>query len=310
MNYILLDLEWNSAYSSAHKKFINEIIEIGAVKLDENLQETDSFRQTIRSGLTRRLSGRFKRLTNITNEEMRAGLPLTEGLRRYGEWVGQDDITMTWSNTDLYVLLENCRLFTEWERPACIGRYVDIQRFVQEEMARRGLIADAKQQIALSHAAELLGIDVEGLDLHRAETDSRLCCLLLQKTFDRDRLLAQVEDTRAADYYDRLTFKSYVISDIHSPEIDRESLKFCCEDCGAPARRRGKWVFKSRSFRAPFRCENCGKEFIGRVVFKKTYDGVTVKHTTRPMPEEAPPPAEGEKAAAEPSAAEQEAQPV
>jgi inhibitor of KinA sporulation pathway (predicted exonuclease)/predicted RNA-binding Zn-ribbon protein involved in translation (DUF1610 family) len=294
----LLDLEWNSAYSGAHKKFINEIIEIGAVKLDEDLREVDCFRQTIRSGLTRRLSGRFKRLTNITNEEMRAGVSLSEGLRRYGEWVGPDDITMTWSNTDLYVLLENCRLFTEWERPVCVGRYVDVQRFVQEEMARRGLIADAKQQISLGRAAELFGIDVAELDLHRAQTDSRLCCLLLQRTFDPIRLAAEVQDTRAADYYDRLTFKSYVISDIHSPDIDREALKFCCEDCGAPARRRGKWIFKSRSFRAPFRCEACGKEFIGRAVFKKTYDGVTVKHTTRPMPEEelqsSQPPASGE----------------
>ena len=294
----MLDLEWNSAYSGAHKKFINEIIEIGAVKLDEDLREVDCFRQTIRSGLTRRLSGRFKRLTNITNEEMRAGVSLSEGLRRYGEWVGPDDITMTWSNTDLYVLLENCRLFTEWERPVCVGRYVDVQRFVQEEMARRGLIADAKQQISLGRAAELFGIDVAELDLHRAQTDSRLCCLLLQRTFDPIRLAAEVQDTRAADYYDRLTFKSYVISDIHSPDIDREALKFCCEDCGAPARRRGKWIFKSRSFRAPFRCEACGKEFIGRAVFKKTYDGVTVKHTTRPMPEEelqsSQPPASGE----------------
>lgn len=292
MKYILLDLEWNSAYSSAHKKFINEIIEIGAVKLDENLRETDSFRQTIRSGLTRTLSGRFKRLTNITNEEMRAGCTLAEGLARYSQWVGPDDITMTWSNTDLYVLLENCRLFTAWERPDCVGRYVDIQRFVQEEMNRRGLIADAKQQISLARAAELFGIDLAGLDLHRAETDSRLCCLLLQKTFDRDRLLAHVQDTRAADYYDRLTFKSYVISDIHSPDIDRESLRFRCEDCGAFARRKGKWVFKNRSFRAPFRCDHCGKEFIGRAVFKKTYDGVTVRHTTRPMPEKASQPQE------------------
>ena len=39
MKYIILDLEWNSAYSVKESRFINEIIEIGAVKLDENLNE-------------------------------------------------------------------------------------------------------------------------------------------------------------------------------------------------------------------------------------------------------------------------------
>ena len=35
MNYIIFDLEWNNAYSYVSKGFMNEIIEIGAVKLNE-----------------------------------------------------------------------------------------------------------------------------------------------------------------------------------------------------------------------------------------------------------------------------------
>ena len=39
MQYIFLDLEWNNAYSKIHHRFVNEIIEIGAVKLNENFIE-------------------------------------------------------------------------------------------------------------------------------------------------------------------------------------------------------------------------------------------------------------------------------
>ena len=40
MNYIIFDLEWNNAYSYAKKGFMNEIIEIGALKLNEKLDES------------------------------------------------------------------------------------------------------------------------------------------------------------------------------------------------------------------------------------------------------------------------------
>ena len=43
MHYIFLDLEWNNAYSKMHHRFVNEIIEIGAVKLNEELIEVGRF---------------------------------------------------------------------------------------------------------------------------------------------------------------------------------------------------------------------------------------------------------------------------
>ena len=48
MNYIVLDLEWNqcpTGKSGEIRRLPFEIIEIGAVKLDENLQYVDSFRE-------------------------------------------------------------------------------------------------------------------------------------------------------------------------------------------------------------------------------------------------------------------------
>ena len=52
MTTIILDLEWNTAYYPKQSRFINEIIEFGAVKLDENLEVVDDFQMFVRSRLT------------------------------------------------------------------------------------------------------------------------------------------------------------------------------------------------------------------------------------------------------------------
>ena len=50
---------------------MNEIIEIGAVKLNNKLETVDTFKQLVMPKLTKKLSGRCKNLTNITNEELK-----------------------------------------------------------------------------------------------------------------------------------------------------------------------------------------------------------------------------------------------
>ena len=37
MNFVILDLEWDSTYYVKEHRFFNQIIQIGAVKLDEKL---------------------------------------------------------------------------------------------------------------------------------------------------------------------------------------------------------------------------------------------------------------------------------
>ena len=55
MRYIILDLEWDSAYSVKHKRFINQILQIGAVKLNESFDIIDTFEVTVKSAISKRL---------------------------------------------------------------------------------------------------------------------------------------------------------------------------------------------------------------------------------------------------------------
>ncbi len=53
MEYIILDNEWITTYYKIGSRSFNELIEIGAVKLDENLNEISRFTALIRSTFTK-----------------------------------------------------------------------------------------------------------------------------------------------------------------------------------------------------------------------------------------------------------------
>ena len=93
MEYIILDNEWITTYYKIGSRSFNELIEIGAVKLDENLNEISRFTALIRSTFTKKLSSRFQRLTNITTEEMQKnGMTFDQAVDLYTEWAGNGAI--------------------------------------------------------------------------------------------------------------------------------------------------------------------------------------------------------------------------
>jgi DNA polymerase III epsilon subunit-like protein len=282
MEYIILDNEWNTTFKKINGNYFNELIEIGAVKLDENLNEISRFSALIRSTFTKKLSSRFQRLTNISTEEMlKNGMTFQEAVKLYTDWAGNEAVTLTWSNSDLYVLLENFRLRTHKNKIPFIYKYIDLQKYTQNEMIAKG--HSITSQISVANAALLLGIPIDGIGLHRALDDSLLCAEILKKVYAQKRLREYVVDTTAPDYYSRLTFKAYIIKDLSSPLINRKKLEFNCDKCGGEAMRLTPFAFKGQSFRAEFSCKSCGNKFLGRVSFKKYYDKVVVKRNTAPI---------------------------
>lgn len=280
MNYILLDLEWNSAYSTRCSKFINEIVQIGAVKLDESLRFVDDITIMVHSQLTKRLSSRFKQLTHISNDEMLAGVYLSEAIEIYNDWAGTDTLTLTWSTSDLYAIAENCRCFADGKR-FLMERYVDLQGFVQDHLHRNG--HEFTNQLSLKTAAEMLSLETDGLELHTARDDSMLSAELFKTTFDKDRLMAVSKDASKPDFYKRLLFKPYNITSINDSEVDKETLRFKCDKCGTYSKRKTKWKYKNHWFSATFKCRKCGNCFVGRLAFKKHYDCVVTKRIILPL---------------------------
>ena len=73
MNFVILDLEWNSSYSKKYKGFMSEIIEFGAVKFNDKFEIVDTFSMLIAPQIAKKLTGKVKELTNISNEELAKG---------------------------------------------------------------------------------------------------------------------------------------------------------------------------------------------------------------------------------------------
>ena len=95
MYYIIMDLEWNNSYVKSTQKFINEIIEIGAVKLNSKLETVDTFSELIKPVISKKLRSRIKNLTHITNDDIKGGKPFSAVMADFENWVGEDAVIMT-----------------------------------------------------------------------------------------------------------------------------------------------------------------------------------------------------------------------
>lgn len=278
MDYIILDLEWDNVFFKPQKRFVNQILQIGAVRLDSGFNIIDTYEATIRSDVSKKVSQRFADLTGITTEKMLEGIPLREAVEGYNEFSKGAEVTMTWSNTDIYTIVDNQKTLLKGETEFKFKNYLDLQKLVQGEMRERG--HDTKNQISLEAAAVLFGVDTIEYELHTALDDSLICAKLLKVCYNEKHFNALLRNTENPDFYKRIEFKSSPITDINDKRIDKQSLVFACPKCSSDTAIMGKWKYRNRWFSARFKCKKCSHKFMARVFFKETFDKIVVKKKT------------------------------
>lgn len=268
MQYIIIDLEWNGSYSKKAHGYFNEIIEIGAVRVNDRLEIVDTFQAQVHPIVSKKLSDIVQDLTSITAEELEDGVTFAQMVEGLLAFVGEEPaVYLTWSTSDLLVMMENCRFFFGRETIPGLERYMDLQAYAQTRMGVTG------GQIGLSRAGELLEIPQEDMALHRALDDSRLTAQILQRVYEPEsfrRAIRPVDE----EFYRRLTFKTVIISDIDDPRVKRSALCFSCPECGRELKRKGEWRFRSRAFCAELFCRGCKKDYRARVQLRLKYEGL------------------------------------
>ncbi len=278
MNYIIMDLEWNNTYCKKKKGFMNEIIEIGAVMLNENLEIVDVFSTFIKAQLGKKLHSRVKELTNITNDDISTGVPFSQTMAQFRKWsAGSDNVILTWGDTDIRVLIENFKYFNGISFIPFLNNYVNLQKYAQAFMN----ISKA-DQIGLSAAAEKLGIDVDSYSLHRALDDSLLTADLFRKIYN-EHMLSSYTLKCDTSFYSKITFKPKVITDINSPLIDKSKMRCLCDVCGSVCERITEWRVINQAFRAVFVCKKCKRKIRFTIRFKEYYDRVDIKSSSVPF---------------------------
>lgn len=202
MNYIVFDLEWNQpANETVVVKepvyLTGEIIEIGAVKLDENFRIVDELRLYIKPKYYTKMHRKIASLTHINDKCLEEkGMPFPEACRRFQQWCTAEYAYMTWSDSDLPVLIDNMLLYglDVSEIPVCY----DIQRIFAREIMR------TDRQYSLDAAIEILGEQGDQAHdaLHDARNTVKVCDHLDLDTYLEEygsRVFAELPRTRVYD---------------------------------------------------------------------------------------------------------------
>ena len=153
--------------------------------------------------------------------------------------------------------------------------FLDLQKLVQAKMRGKGY--ESKNQVSLESAAEFFGVSIEEFSMHTALDDSTVCAKLLKICYDESVFKTLLKDTKNPDFYRRLHFKAYPITDINDSSLDKAKFSFLCPECGEKLSRISKWKYRNHWFSSPFRCAECNDKYIGRVYAKMTFEGVNYK---------------------------------
>lgn len=118
MHYIIMDLEWNQPLSYASTPFkrvgdrlMFEMIQIGAVKLDEHRRLVGSFNRFIRPTHYQKLHPRIRRITGISQDDLSIAPVFPEAIKQFLIWCGQDYVLLTWGCDDISILAQNMAFF-------------------------------------------------------------------------------------------------------------------------------------------------------------------------------------------------------
>ena len=249
MNYIVFDLEWNqSGYGKENDKVRKvmpfEIIEIGAVKLNEHYEELGQFHRYIKPQVYKELHYMTKRIVHITKEELANGVEFPQAAADFFQWCGEDVIFCTWGSSDLTELQRNIRYFHLEPISSGPFMYYDIQKFY------RLLYDEGKDVRTLHYAADYFHLE-ENLKFHSALNDALYTAQIM-----RHLDMPKVKKYYSFDCYWIPSCKEeeiYAVFDTYSKYIsrgfetreemlaDKEVNSMKCYICGKKCRKKIRW---------------------------------------------------------------------
>ncbi|MCY6372138.1 3'-5' exonuclease [Clostridium ganghwense] len=185
MNYIIFDLEFNQGYNSIKRnknaitpKCPFEIIQIGAVKLDENFETISTLDRLIKPEIYNKIHHFVKEITGITMEQLNKGKPFNEIYKELIEFVKNDrSILCVWGMGDMKELFRNIQ-YHELDTSLIPKEYINIQSY-----ASKYLKCPKGTNIGLRNAVELLHIPIKN-QFHDAFNDAYYTAEIFKKIYN------------------------------------------------------------------------------------------------------------------------------
>ena len=196
MNKIFVDFEMQPIKRTFIQKrniVRNEIIEFGAVMLDENDEEISSFKEYVRPIFTiDDVPAYLRDLTGISYSMIKNAEAFEKVLRRFVQWCkeGGEYTIYAWSESDLdqvigEIILKEIEIDDDIEY--MVANWIDLQ-------AEFGELVGEKKKLNLSKALQMAGAEFVGKK-HDALYDSRNTAEVYRAMLDKDALLKSIRYT-------------------------------------------------------------------------------------------------------------------
>lgn len=176
----------NKTFKDVRRYMTDEIIEIGAVKLDDNYKQVSEFQCYVRPQYGE-ITKHITKLTGITAETVADKPIFNEAFQNFMDWIGSWDMTLySWSNSDINQLRDECRFkIPKYEINKLERQWRDLQKAFDE---RIGL----HSSLALKHAIGAMNRDFEGTQ-HTALADAANTAAILALLQDDEEFFSVMQ---------------------------------------------------------------------------------------------------------------------
>lgn len=248
MNYIVLDLEWNQSNTGKEPEgsaLTFEIIEIGAIKLNEDLEFVSEFSRLIKPQVYHEMHHVTSKLIHMRMEELNHGKPFPEVMQDFLSWCGEEEYTFcTWGPLDLTELQRNMEFYGM--EPLSDGpiAFLDIQKLFSIAYE------DRKTRRALEWAVDYLEIEKD-IPFHRAFSDAYYTSKVMSRLENREVFENVSYDTfnppKSRDKEIKVRFENYEkyisreFEDKGTAFKDKEVASSKCYLCHRNLRKKVKW---------------------------------------------------------------------
>ncbi|TCL57294.1 DNA polymerase III epsilon subunit-like protein [Kineothrix alysoides] len=246
MNYIVFDLEWNQSNTGKDEEVKTvpfEIIEIGALKLNNDFEITGEFNRLIKPQIYHEMHHITKKLIHLRMEELDNERFFNEVVQDFLTWCGTDYMFCTWGPLDLTELQRNMR---HYHMPLLSDRplkFYDVQKLFSI------CFEDKKSRRTLEYAIDFLNIRKD-IPFHRAFSDAYYTAKILAH-IDKE-LLGNVSfdvfvaprNKKEEVYAVFDNYTKYISREFDSKQDvldDREIMSTKCYLCRKNIKRKIKW---------------------------------------------------------------------
>ncbi len=285
MTYIVLDLEWNqpisyqsSTFRKVGDKLMFEMIQIGAVKLDANLNPGEAISIPIAPTHYVRIHPRIRRMTGLDSETLAGAPAFREALQQFASWCGDDYTLLTWGIDDVSVLYQNIHFFHCEDivlPPLC-----DIQRLFST-------VHNLKDRSGLKTAMELVNITPDDtMSFHNALNDAWYTALVFKTLPDPSAVLNYPQEPRQLIHSRHITrekTEGEAFASVCDALSSETAIHPVCPRCGRVLALDGEYIKQSADkYIAVAKCRNHGRILI-RLRFRIDDDGKKImSRTTAP----------------------------